>query len=148
MPFLMPILNWLFGGVLQSFFTKWLNYKTALATSKEAGAVVAMQEDTKAFVSMATSEVQIDALKTQVYGSFTYRLITLLVGVPVALHFSLIFIDTIFASKFMYGHTVLGVPNAPDPYPSYEWLIIASFFLIHGVNQGTANLTKWLKSAA
>jgi hypothetical protein len=148
MPFLMPIINWLFGGVLQSFFKQWLTYKTALASSKEAGAAVAMQEDTKAFVSMATSEVQIDALKVQVYGSFTYRVITLFVGLPTALHFTLITLDTIFASAFLFGHSVLGVPKLPQPYDQFEWYIIASFFLVHTVGQGTGNLTKWLKSAA
>jgi hypothetical protein len=145
---IMPAINWLFGGVLQSFFKQWLTYKTNLATSKEAGAVVAMQTDAQAFVAIATSEVQIDALKVQVYGTFTYRLITLLVGLPVALHFSLIFVDTILAAKFFYGHSVIGMPNPPDPYPTYEWYIIASFFLVHTVGQGTGNLTKWLKSAA
>jgi hypothetical protein len=146
--FLMPILNWLGGGVLQSFFKQWLTYKTNLASSKEAGAAVAMQEDTKAFVSMAQSEVQIDALKVQIYGSPTYRIITLLVGLPVATHFALIFIDTISASKFLYGHSILGVPDAPGNYPQYEWMIIASFFLVHTINQGTSNLKSWLKSAA
>jgi len=146
MPFLMPIINWLFGGVLQSFFTKWLDYKTQIAKSKEAGFADAVAADSKNLATVAMAEAQINAMKVQLYGTLTYRIITLLVGVPVALHFALIFVDTICASKFIYGHSVLGVPNAPDPYPVYEWAIIASFFLVHTVSVGTSNVSKWLKS--
>lgn len=145
MPFLMPIINWLFGGVIQSFFTKWLDYRTTLATSREAGFKEAVQADRDNLMTVASAEVQIDAMKVQVYGSLTYRIITLLVGIPVGLHFALVFVDTIFASKFLYGRSVLGVPNPPDPYPLYEWAIIASFFLVHTVSVGTSNVSKWLK---
>ena len=146
MPFLMPIINMLFGGVLQGFFKQWLGYKTTLATSREAGAAEAMKADQQALATVALSEVQIDAMKVQVYGTPTYRFITMLVGVPVAIHFALIFIDTILSAKAFYGHSVIGMPDAPGQYPGYEWMIIASFFLVHTVNVGTSNLTKWLGS--
>jgi hypothetical protein len=146
MTVILSILNTLFGGVLQGFFKQWLAYKSTLATSKEAGAAAAMNADAVTLQELMKSEVQIDALKVQVYGSFTYRVVTLLVGIPIGVHFALIFADTILASKFLYGASVLGVPSAPAPYDGYEWTVVASFFLVHAVNQGTSNLTKWLKS--
>lgn len=141
----MPIIHFLFGGVIQGFFRQWLGYKATIATSNEAGAVEAMHVDQQMNATNAWSEVGVDALKIAVYGTFTYRLITLLVGIPVATHFSLVFIDTILASKLLFGHAVLGVPNPPRPYPEYEWMIVASFFLIHSINQGTSNLSRWLE---
>lgn len=85
-------------------------------------------------------------MKVQVYGSTTYRIVTLLVGIPVAIHFSLVFIDTIVASDLVLGHSVIHMPNPPAPYDGYEWLIIASFFLVHSVHVGTGNLKQWLQS--
>jgi hypothetical protein len=145
--FLMPIINFLFGGVLQGFFTSWLSYKTNLATSTEAGFGAATIADAQNLQAVANAEIANNALKVSLYGTPTYRLITLLVGVPVAVHFSLIFLDTILASKFLYGNAILGVPNPPGQYPMYEWLIISSFFLVHAVTIGTSNVKAWLGKA-
>ena len=144
MVLLMPILNWLFGGVLQGFFTQWLNYKTSLATSQEAGFGAATIADAQNLQTVANAEIANNALKVALYGSTTYRFVTLMVGIPVALHFGLIFLDTILASRFLYGSAILGVPNPPGQYPMYEWLIISSFFLVHAVNIGTSNVKQWL----
>ena len=144
MTFIMPILNFLFGGALQSFFTAYLTYKTNVASSQEAGFVTAATVDAQNLQTIATTEIANNALKVQVYGSTTYRIVTLIVGIPVAVHFGLIFIDTILASTFLCGRAVLGVPNPPGQYPVFEWAIISSFFLIHAVNIGASNVTQWL----
>ena len=112
----MPIIHFLFGGVIQGFFRQWLDYKAAVAGSNEAGAVEGMHVDQQAHATDAWTEVGVDALKVAVYGTFTYRLITLMVGIPVATHFSLVFLDTILASKMLFGHSVIGIPNPPKPY--------------------------------
>jgi hypothetical protein len=140
----MPILDYLFGGVLQGLLTQWLNYKTSLATSQEAGFGAATIADAQNLQAVASAEIANNALKVSLYGTPTYRIITLVVGLPVAVHFGLVFIDTILASKFLYGSAILGVPNPPGNYPLYEWLIISSFFLVHAVNIGTSNVKQWL----
>lgn len=57
------------------------------------------------------------------------KLIILLVGVPAALHWALIMLDTTF--KFGCGHIgCLGIGALPKPYDGYEWLILNSFFII------------------
>jgi hypothetical protein len=145
MALLMPLINWLFGGVLQSLLKSWLDYKASTTATKETGFAAAVAADQANLATVAAAEIQIDAMKVQVYGTPTYRIITLLVGVPVALHFSLIFVDTILASQFLYGRPILGVPNPPGQYPTFEWAIIASFFLVHAVNAGTSNVSRWLK---
>ena len=140
----MPVLNWLFGGAITGFLKQWLDYKATVATSKEAGFEAAAKADQVNLQTIANAEIANNALKVQVYGSFTYRVVTLIVGIPVAVHFGLIFLDTILASKFLYGSSVLGVPNPPGEYPLYEWAIIASFFLVHAVNVGTSNVKQWI----
>ena len=144
MALLLPILNYLFGGVIQGFLTQWLNYKTSLATSQEAGFAAATISDAQNLQVVANAEIANNALKVALYGTPTYRFVTLIAGIPVAVHFGLIFLDTILASKFLLGTAVLGVPNPPGNYPLYEWLIISSFFLIHAVNLGTSNVSQWL----
>lgn len=141
----MPLIDWLMGGALQSLLKSWLDYKSSTAATQEAGFAVAVAADQASLAAVASAEIQIDVMKVQVYGTPTYRIVTLLVGIPVALHFSLIFIDTILASQFLYGRAVLGVPRLPAPYDGYSWMIIASFFLVHTVNVGTSNVAKWLK---
>ena len=145
MPFLMPIINALFGGALQSLLKSWLDYKASTAATKEAGFALAVAADQANLAAVASAEIQIDAMKVQVYGTPTYRIVTLLVGVPVAIHFSLVFIDTILASGFLFGRPLLGVPNPPGEYPTFEWAIVASFFLVHAVGVGTSNVARWMK---
>jgi hypothetical protein len=142
--FLMPIINTLFGGLLLPLFKEWTAYRTNLATSKEAGFEAAAKVDQANLQTIANAEIANNALKVQLYGTPTYRIITLVVGLPVAVHFGLIFVDTILASKFLYGSSVLGVPDPPGQYPLYEWAIIASFFLVHAVNIGTSNVKQWM----
>jgi len=144
--FLMPLINTLFGGLLLPLFKEWTKYRTSIETSKEAGFAEAAKADAINLQTIANSEVANNALKVQLYGTPTYRVITLIVGIPVAVHFGLIFLDTILASKFLYGSSVLGVPDAPGQYPLYEWAIIASFFLVHAVNIGTSNVKTWMSA--
>jgi hypothetical protein len=140
----MPLINTLFGGLLLPFFQAWTKYRTDVATSKEAGFEAAAKADQANLQTIANAEIANNALKVQLYGTPTYRIITLVVGLPVAAHFGLVFLDTILASKFLYGTSVLGVPDPPGNYPVYEWAIIASFFLVHAVNVGTSNVNKWM----
>ena len=132
------------SNALLPFFQAWTKYRTDVATSKEAGFEAAAKADQANLQTIANAEIANNALKVQLYGTPTYRIITLVVGLPVAAHFGLVFIDTILASKFLYGNSVLGVPDPPGNYPVYEWAIIASFFLVHAVNIGTSNVSKWM----
>ena len=142
--FLMPIINSLFGGLLLPLFKEWTAYRVNVETSKEAGFEAAARADQANLQTIANAEIENNALKVQLYGTPTYRIITLIVGIPVALHFGLIFLDTILASKFLFGNSVLGVPDPPGQYPLYEWAIIASFFLVHAVRIGTSNVKQWM----
>lgn len=144
MTILLTILDRLLGGLITPFVKAWSDYKRQQLVTTEKGFEAAAASDAQVMQAALQADSNFAALKVQLYGTPTYRLITLLVGVPVALHFGLIFVDTILASKFAFGRVVLGVPDAPGPYPGYEWAIIASFFLVHAVNLGTGNVAAWL----
>ncbi len=69
----------------------------------------------------------------------------LIAGVPPAVHFGLVFLDTILASKFIFGAPgPLGVPKLPAPYDTFEWAIVSSFFHVHAVALGAGNVSAWL----
>jgi hypothetical protein len=144
---LLPFLNSLFGGVLTSFATTWLNYKTSTLTIKEKGFEAAAGADATVMQAALATDVQLSALKVQVYGQPINRLIMLIAGVPPALHFGLIFIDTILASKLFMGAPFFGVAKLPAPYDTFEWAIVSSFFLVHAVTLGTSNVSSWLGKA-
>jgi hypothetical protein len=59
-------------------------------------------------------------------------------------HFGLVYIDTILASKALLGAAYFGVPKLPPPYDTFEWAVVSSFFLVHAVSRGSSNVTQWL----
>ena len=71
-------------------------------------------------------------------------IITLVAGLPPAVHFGLVYIDTILASKAFLGAAYFGVPKLPAPYDTFEWAVVSSFFLVHAVNLGKSNVASWL----
>ncbi|VTZ24344.1 conserved membrane hypothetical protein [Methylocella tundrae] len=144
---LLPLLNALLGGLITPFVTAWVNYKTNTATIKEQGFAAGAAADATVMQAALANDVQLAALKVQVYGQPINRLIMLIAGVPPALHFGLIFIDTIVASKAFLGAPFFGVAKLPAPYDTFEWAIVSSFFLVHAVTLGTSNVSSWLGKA-
>ncbi len=141
---LLPILNYLLGAIIKPFVAAWADYeKTKLAT-QEAGFSAAAAANSTILRTALKTDVENNALKVQVYGHWINRVVLWVAGFPAALHFGLVFVDTILASKFAYGAAVLGVPKLPAPYDTYEWAIVTSFFLVHGVQLGTSNVSAWL----
>jgi hypothetical protein len=137
---LLPLLDKLLGSIITPIANAWVSYQS----SKEAGFAAGAAADASIAIARAQSEVQNNALKVQLYGTPIYRLITCIAGLPPALHFGAVFIDTILASGSLCGHPVIGVQKLPPPYDMFEWAIVSSFFLVHAINVGTSNVTAWL----
>ncbi|VFU10271.1 conserved membrane protein of unknown function [Methylocella tundrae] len=144
---LLPILNSLLGGALTTLAKTWTDYKTNTLTIREQGFAAGAAADASVLQQALISDVQLNALKVQVYGQPINRLIMLIAGVPPALHFGLIFIDTILASKLFMGAPFFGVAKLPAPYDTFEWAIVSSFFLVHAVTLGTSNVSSSLGKA-
>ncbi len=145
LPFILPILNALFGGLISPFVKTWSDYKRQQLVANERGFEAAAASDAQVMQAAIKSDVELGALKAQAFGQPINRLIMFIAGVPPALHFGLVFIDTILASKLLCGAPgPLGVPKLPTPYDTFEWAIVSSFFLVHAVTVGTSNVSSWL----
>ena len=141
---IIPILNSVLGGIIKPFVAAWTDYERTKLTTGEAGFEAAAKSDAAVMQAALVSDAQYAATKVQLYGTRTYRIITLVAGLPPAVHFGLVYIDTILASKAFLGAAYFGVPKLPAPYDTFEWAVVSSFFLVHAVNLGKANVASWL----
>jgi hypothetical protein len=141
---IIPILNAVLGGIIKPFVAAWTDYERTKLVTGEAGFAAAAAADQAVMQAALTADVQLSAMKVQVYGTLSYRVITLIAGLPPAVHFGLVYIDTILASKAFLGAAYFGVPKLPAPYDTFEWAVVSSFFLVHAVNLGKANVASWL----
>lgn len=141
---LLPLIDKLLGSIITPFVNAWVSYKTTQMQTGELGFEKAAAADSVVMTAAMQADVQMAQMKVSLYGTFTYRVITLVAGLPPAIHFGAIYIDTLLASGFLVGHSVLNVPKLPAPYDLYEWSIVGSFFLIHAINVGSSNVQQWL----
>jgi hypothetical protein len=141
---IIPILNSVFGGIIKPFVAAWVNFEQTKLTTGEAGFEAAAKSDAAVMQAALTADVQLSAMKVQVYGTRSYRTITLIAGLPPAIHFGLVYIDTILASKAFLGAAYFGVPKLPAPYDTFEWAVVSSFFLVHALGPRASNVSAWL----
>jgi hypothetical protein len=141
---LLPLLDKLLGSIITPFVNGWVSYKTTQMQTGEAGFEKAAAADAVVMTAAMQADVQMAQMKVSLYGSTTYRIITLIAGLPPAIHFGLVYIDTILASKAFLGAAYFGVPKLPAPYDTFEWAIVSSFFLVHVVTAGRSNVAQWL----
>ena|ERR1700730_14227678 len=141
---LFPLFDKLLGSIITPFVNAWISYKTTQMQTGEAGFEKATAADAVIMTAAMQADVQMAALKIQLYGTPTYRIITLIAGLPPAIHFGLVYIDTILASKVFLGAAYFGVPKLPAPYDTFEWAVVSSFFLVHAINIGKSNVASWL----
>lgn len=141
---ILPVLNAVFGGVITPFVNAWVGYKKSSLVLEEKGFEAGAVADATVMAAALSADVQLNALKIQVYGQPINRLIMFIAGVPPAVHFGMVFLDTILASKIFYNAPFFGVAKLPAPYDTFEWAIVSSFFLVHAVSIGTSNVSAWL----
>lgn len=141
---IIPILNSVLGGLITPFVKAWTDYQNTKLTTGEAGFEKAAAADSVVMTAAMQADVQMAQMKVSLYGTTTYRIITLVAGLPPAIHFGLVYIDTILASKAFLGAAYFGVPKLPAPYDTFEWAVVSSFFLVHAVSVGKSNVAQWL----
>jgi hypothetical protein len=141
---LLPLLDSVIGGIITPFVKAWSDYQSVKLTSGEAGMAASAAADATVMQAALVSDAQLAAMKVQLYGTRTYRIITLVAGLPPSIHFGLVYVDTILASKAFLGAAYFGVPKLPAPYDTFEWAIVSSFFLVHAITLGKSNVAQWL----
>ena len=138
------LLNSVLGGIIKPFVAAWTDYERTKLTTGEAGFEAAARSDAAVMQAALISDAQYAAMKVQLYGTRTYRIITLVAGLPPAVHFGLVYLDTILASKAFLGAAYFGVPKLPAPYDTFEWAVVSSFFLVHAFGPRGSNVSAWL----
>lgn len=141
---ILSILNAVLGNIITPFVKAWVDYKRTALQTGEAGFEVAANADAAIMSQALDADIKLQALKVEVYGHPINRAVMWIAGLPAAIHFSLVFIDTILASSCFFGHPLIGVPKLPAPYDTFEWAIVSSFFLIQAVHLGASNVAQWL----
>jgi hypothetical protein len=141
----LPFLKAVFGGLIRPFIAAWTDYERTRLATRVQGFEAGVRGDAAVMQAALANDLQMNALKVQVYGQPINRLIMLIAGLPPALHFGLVFIDTILASKAICGAPLLGVPKVPSPYDAYQTTIVFSFFLVQSVQLGKSNVSAWLE---
>ena len=109
--FILPILNAVFGGVITPFVNAWVNYKKSTLVVEEKGFEAGAVADATVMAAALSADVQLNALKIQVYGQPINRLIMFIAGVPPAVHFGMVFVDTILASKLFLARLISACRN-------------------------------------
>ncbi|MGB6176246.1 MAG: hypothetical protein WBF43_07895 [Methylocella sp.] len=141
---IIPILNAVLGGIIKPFVAAWVNFEHTKLTTGEAGFAAAAAADATVMQAAIAADAQLAAMKAELYGTPTFRIITLIAGLPPALHFGLVYIDTILASKAFLGAAYFGVPKLPAPYDTFEWAVVSSFFLVHALGPRASSVSAWL----
>jgi hypothetical protein len=90
------------------------------------------------------ADMQMAAMKVQVYGSLSYRIITLVAGLPPRCILALFTLIRSWRARRSSAPLYFGVPKLPPPYDTFEWAVVSSFFLVHAVSRGSSNVTQWL----
>jgi hypothetical protein len=74
---IIPILNSVLGGIIKPFVAAWTDYERTKLTTGEAGFAAAAAADSAVMQAALAADVQLSAMKVQVYGTLSYRVITL-----------------------------------------------------------------------
>jgi|SRR5580692_7840282 hypothetical protein len=77
---IIPILNSVLGGIIKPFVAAWTDYERTKLTTGEAGFEAAAKSDAAVMQAALVSDAQYAATKVQLYGTRTYRIITLVAG--------------------------------------------------------------------
>jgi len=131
------ILSAIFSGIISPILTAWSNVKTQQLKSEVDGFTAAVGGDAtigKAYLDAQMENARIMAASNTWVGA---RLIILVAGLPAAIHFGAVMLD----STFRFGW---GVPKCPPPYDGYEWSIIQSFFFVAPAMPVMSAAAAWL----
>lgn len=119
-------------GVLPGLAGKFLDWQVQRSNLEMQGFVEGGKLDLAAYQAHLSAQVEVNRMRLAQNGWWGAKLIILTAGVPCALHFASIIMDSMPFPVWGGLHVVgsWGVPAAPAPYDTYEWAIVQSFFLI------------------
>jgi hypothetical protein len=93
--------------------------------------------DLDAYKAALDAQIETSRIRTSANSWIGARLITMVAGLPAAMHFGAVMLD----STFQFGWAV---PKVPAPYDSYEWAIVQSFFIVAPAMPLVSATAAWL----
>ena len=126
-------------NVFPKLAEKFFDYQVKKATTEAEAFKSAGGLDLEAFKAHLQANLDNNRLKLAQNSWWGAKLIILLVGIPAALHWAAIFLDTIIPPFGSWG-----IPKLPAPYDTYQWVIVQSFFLVVPVQTGVNAMAQWL----
>lgn len=93
--------------------------------------------DLEAYKAALDAQIETSRIRISANSWIGARLITMVAGLPAAVHFGAVMLD----STFQFGWSV---PKVPAPYDSYEWAIVQSFFIVAPAMPLVSATAAWL----
>jgi hypothetical protein len=93
--------------------------------------------DLDAYKAALEAQIETNRIRASANSWIGARIITMVAGVPAAMHFGAVMLD----STFQFGW---GIPKVPTPYDQYEWAIVQSFFIVAPAMPLVSATAAWL----
>jgi len=93
--------------------------------------------DLEAYKAALDAQIETSRIRASANSWIGARVITMVAGLPAALHFGAVMLD----STFQFGW---GIPKVPAPYDGYEWAIVQSFFIVAPAMPLVSATSAWL----
>lgn len=140
MGFLLSILGWIAPGGFDKLANGVLTYLTKKTDAQLDGFKAGSQADTERMKALLDAHVEMSRLKAERNTWWGAKLIVLVAGLPCAVHFAAIMLDSTF--RFNWG-----IAKVPAPYDQYEWAIVQSFFLVLPAMPLVSAAAAWMRRA-
>lgn len=138
MSFLLSLLAWIAPRGFDGLLNAVLGHLSKKVDAQLDGFTTGTAADTERLKAALDAHVEMSRMKAAQNAWWGAKLIVLTAGLPCAIHFAGIMLD----STFRFGW---GIPKVPDPYSAYEWAVIQSFFLVMPVMTLSSAAATWMR---
>lgn len=128
----------------------FLDWQVKKANVELDGFKTGASVDREAFRDYLNAQIENNRLKLAQNAWWGAKVIILLAGVPAALHFALVMLDSSCPATWGWnpakgkGGCGFGFTALPAPYDTYQWAIVQSFFLVMPVQTLASATSQWL----
>lgn len=151
---ILKVLDWIPG-----LAGKWMELQAKKADVQLEGFKTASGTDLEGYKAYLNANIETNRMKQASNSWWGAKLIILVAGIPAAMHFAAVMLDSLAFPILWYGVSGWGipypvltthaigswaVPKLPSPYDTYQWAIVQSFFIVMPVQTLTGAVSQWL----
>lgn len=138
MGWLLSILGWIAPGGFDKLANGVIGYLAKRTDANLEGFKAGAGADSERLKALLDAHVEMSRLKAAQNSWWGAKLIVLVAGLPCAIHFAAIMLD----STFRFGW---GIAKVPEPYSTYEWAVLQSFFLVLPAMPLVSAASAWMR---